>query len=488
MSAPARQRQHMGEGPIDRANAALASLGVEAVFASVDRWRSRGAHWRASCPLHGGQSGGSLSVDAQTLVWSCWSGRCHGKGDGAGPLSFVAMDAGVLPLRAPLPKGPDLRRCLDVADRLLGRPEWAPPPRKGAGQRPTPPPPPPPAQRAPAPSEGHWRGGGPAQRAPRVEAPVAVDADDRTRALAALWQAADASVGTPAHAHLASRALWPPPDWRPTAAWPTPGPLAMPHDVRWAPAAIMPPMLGRGPQGAAGAILFAFREAPGAPIVAIQADALDAHGAHPADRWRRSLGPTAGAAFWAFGRSPEGVLVVVEGPTDALAMAHRPDALAACAVGGTAGMRAARTFARRVDAERVILAPDPDGPGRDAALDAVKALPLRERLAWGRIDGRADPADAHLDAMIALDMGEDGDAWGALYAAPAAAPAAAPPDESDPGVDASTPPLPPPVAPAPPEAAPPAPEAAAEAPLTPDDSDQQETLGFLRRDATPPHP
>jgi CHC2-type zinc finger protein len=65
----------------------LPRLRVEDVYPNV-RFRQRGRHWRAPCPLHDGRDL-NFAVDVETLAWKCHS-QCQAGGDAA---SFVMKTA-----------------------------------------------------------------------------------------------------------------------------------------------------------------------------------------------------------------------------------------------------------------------------------------------------------------------------------------------------------------------------------------------------------
>jgi CHC2-type zinc finger protein len=52
-------------------------LTADLVFAGVEFKSQRGKRWRAACPLHGGDNPQAFSVDAETLLWNCFT-HCGG--------------------------------------------------------------------------------------------------------------------------------------------------------------------------------------------------------------------------------------------------------------------------------------------------------------------------------------------------------------------------------------------------------------------------
>ncbi len=58
----------------------LPRLTVEALYADATFTKKKGRHWRAACPLHGGDNPAAFSVDTETLRWACFS-QCQDGGD-----------------------------------------------------------------------------------------------------------------------------------------------------------------------------------------------------------------------------------------------------------------------------------------------------------------------------------------------------------------------------------------------------------------------
>ena len=225
------------------------------------------------------------------------------------------------------------------------------PPTSGAAapaaRRPAPPPKPP-ATLAPAPK--------PSRTAPVAAAIIAasVPADD-----------------TPARVYLASRWTWPP-----TGIGPN-----LPAAVRWCPARAVPDRAGL-PAEAAGAVVFVLRryDVQEDETPAVSLEALTTGGRPLVPRWRRTFGTRTGRVL-DVPVAAGGAVVLVEGETDALAVALTLRAGAVRSVGGTAGYRPAA--AADDDARPVVLLPDADHAGAAAVTRLLADLPGRVvRLAW----------------------------------------------------------------------------------------------------------
>ena len=186
----------------------------------------------------------------------------------------------------------------------------------------------------------------------------------------------------PGRAYLAGRWVWPGADV--DGAPPLPAAA-----VRWLPrkaaAPIRDPRTGKGlwlPETAAGALLVAFTDAAG-EVVAVQLEALTAAGertpwttpdGQPQQRYRRTRGRATGA-YLRLSRS-EGEarqLVIVEGPTDALAAFWLWMSSTVWGCAGTAGYRHLRPE-DVAGFDPVVLAADGDLAGQEATWPAAKQL------------------------------------------------------------------------------------------------------------------
>ena len=218
-------------------------------------------------------------------------------------------------------------------------------------------------------------------------APVTGHEAARREIAGRLWAAAMPADHTPARVYLAGRWVWPPAGIGPS----------LPASVRW---------LQRGavrrdvstawydvPQHTAGAIVYAFRQPGDATIRAVGLDALDGFGRQPGKRWRRTFGQKKGAAF-VVGAAGGDPLVIVEGEADALASVWlHPGAEVWAAGGGGAPALAPAIIENR---RRVVIEADPDGPGRDAALQLDAALGGRAEISYNR---GGDPADEWTETL-----------------------------------------------------------------------------------------
>ena len=155
--------------------------------------------------------------------------------------------------------------------------------------------------------------------------------------VAQLWTRAVPPDPTPGRLYLALRFAWPPhgigPNLPTTVRW---------LDVQAAPAKVPDARWFGLPDGAAGALVFAWKRSAGADPVAMSLEALDTAGRRIEPRWRRTFGTRAGTVFEA--RAPSSgtdPVHVAEGEVDALALALAPWCRAGgvYAAGGTSGMR-----------------------------------------------------------------------------------------------------------------------------------------------------
>lgn len=197
-----------------------------------------------------------------------------------------------------------------------------------------------------------------------------------------MWKAAAVPPAC-ARAYLASRGVWPPV-------------VPPPWSVRWlSRKAALGFRLRDFPAAAAGAVAFAFVAPADRTIAAVGLEALTPDGALTAPRWRRTYGTQAGSVFVALPseRGPEPFIHVVEGATDALAVAAwRGEP--AWATGGTAGMKnPALATDLAATGRPVVIETDGDGPGWTAAMalqDALMAAGGRPRFVGWR---GCDPAE-----------------------------------------------------------------------------------------------
>ena len=212
--------------------------------------------------------------------------------------------------------------------------------------------------------------------------------------------AAPIAAGNPAWRYLVlNRMVWPPA-------------LALPDNLRWAPASALPrPLLGPLPIGCAGALLFAFRKAgaESPPVQAVQAEALTPDGSLPPERWRRTLGASAGSLFLADGGPG---MAVGEGPLDALAL-RMLTGCAAIASGGSAGMAKlpAAALLRMAGDGDLEIWPDADSAGWRAGRELAGRCKRLGRPATivdcqahhdAAVKGAKDPADL-LRSMVRLE-------------------------------------------------------------------------------------
>ena len=200
-----------------------------------------------------------------------------------------------------------------------------------------------------------------------------------------LWAATAPADPTPSRVCLARRLAWPPRGIGPD----------LPAAVAWLPADAAPPRC-KGwpglPDGAAGAVAFRFGDpvrfneaAPAA--LAVSLEALSVDGNRLAPRWRRTIGPRAGALFDAGGQGP--AIILAEGEVSALACRWLHPGARCFATGGASALAAIR--ASMLPGGPVAIEADGDKPGRDAARAAMRTL-LGAAVTWRR-GGDGDPAD-----------------------------------------------------------------------------------------------
>lgn len=224
-----------------------------------------------------------------------------------------------------------------------------------------------PAPRRPPRPAGGRRGSARADSAP-----------DRARSdlVRAIWSSSVLANDTPAQAYLRSRCVWIPGGygyvrWLPRARAPAPVPRA-----RW-------PGL---PIGAAGLVVYAYVR--GSEVVAVSFEALDARGVRLSERWRRTVGARAGAAFRVRGGGE--VLHVAEGEIDALALA-RCKTGSVYGAGGTSGVASCAALIGHH--REVVIHADGDRGGRRSAargLASVRARGVRARVCFYRDDPAAE--------------------------------------------------------------------------------------------------
>ena len=167
--------------------------------------------------------------------------------------------------------------------------------------------------------------------------PADTGPDPRAALVAQLWARAVPADPTPGRLYLALRFAWPPhgigPDLPATVRW---------LDVQAAPAKVPDARWVGLPDGAAGALAFAWKRSADRAPVAMSLEALDTTGRRIEPRWRRTFGTRAGTVFeaWAPSRGTDPAHVA-EGEVDALALALAPWCRAGgvYAAGGTSGMR-----------------------------------------------------------------------------------------------------------------------------------------------------
>ena len=219
--------------------------------------------------------------------------------------------------------------------------------------------------------------------APSIAAPtVTAPKRSKTAPLAAAILAASVPAdNTPARAYLAHRWTWPPLGIG----------LDLPSSVRWCAVADVPPLCNL-PTDSAGVVVYVFRQPDVADddAPAVSLEAVTSTGRLTLPRWRRTYGSRTGRVF-EVPVAAGGVVVLVEGERDALAVALSLTAGVVRAVGGTAGYRP--TAAADRAARPVVLVPDADHAGTAAVTQLLAGLPGRSvRAPWPRpADG--DPAE-----------------------------------------------------------------------------------------------
>ncbi len=216
-----------------------------------------------------------------------------------------------------------------------------------------------------------------------------------------LWAAGIPADDTPGRVYLARRWVWPGLD--------VDGAPPLPADVvRWlslkAAKATLDPT-GKPlclPKSVAGALMFAFTDAAG-NVVAVQLEALTAEGERTPwtnwegkrqDRYRPIRGRLAGAYMRLSRGGRESILVIVEGPADALAARWLwPDAAAVWSCSGTSGLK-------QVEPEdvagfdTVTLAADGDAAGQAAMWKSAERLfSAGVSVGTWKSGPDADPAD-----------------------------------------------------------------------------------------------
>ena len=189
----------------------------------------------------------------------------------------------------------------------------------------------------------------------------------------ALWACGVHLFGDcPGRRYLESRRVWQPFGYR---------------SVRWlasesAPAPVPQARWWGLPCGASGALLYGYTR--DGEVVAVGLEALRVDGRRLLERWRRTFGSRAGAAFRVC--ESDDILQIAEGEIDALAVAR------ACpgsvyAVGGTSGFAGMSAL---VGAHReLVIHADGDRGGRRAALRAVASVRARgvsARVRWYTTD------------------------------------------------------------------------------------------------------
>lgn len=197
---------------------------------------------------------------------------------------------------------------------------------------------------------GHWFDRAQAALQPPDPAPSTLAAD--------LWAACVAADGTPAHAYLWDRRVWPGPHLD--------GMPALPGTVGWLDAASTVTGWSGLPGGAAGAVAFRY-DTDAALAVAVSLEALTASGNRLHERWRRTFGKRQGGHFVARPLTTDS-LVVCEGEVTALACCWLHPGAGVWALGGTGGLAA-------FDSPKgacVLVEVDGDGAGIKAARDLRK--------------------------------------------------------------------------------------------------------------------
>ena len=224
----------------------------------------------------------------------------------------------------------------------------------------------PPTRRPPAP-------------APSIATPTAPKPSKTAPLAAAILAASVPADNTPARSYLAHRWTWPPLGIGPD----------LPASVRWCSVADVPPRCGL-PTDSAGVVVYVFRRPDDDDAPAVALEAVTSAGRLPSPRWRRTYGSRTGRVF-EVPVAAGGVVVLVEGERDALAVALTLTAGVVRAVGGTAGYRP--TAAADRAARPVVLVPDADHAGTAAVTRLLAGLPGRSvHVPWPRpADG--DPAE-----------------------------------------------------------------------------------------------
>ena len=204
----------------------------------------------------------------------------------------------------------------------------------------------------------------------------------RTGLVRALWDASQPADPTPGRVYLSRRWAWPPQGLGPD----------LPSSVRWLSVKSEPGANGDAgwfglPQGAAGALLFAWRGDPSDAPGAVSLEALNATGTRLSPRWRRTFGSRAGLPFVARDATPGEPVHIAEGEVDALALVLAPwiGPGRVVAAGGTSGIRKAHRFATGP----VTLHADGGRGGRTAALVAsqtIRSAGYAVRIDWHDID------------------------------------------------------------------------------------------------------
>ena len=221
-----------------------------------------------------------------------------------------------------------------------------------------------------------------ARATPRAARPTPSRRNARPVDARALWAARPAAGRTPALRYLEVRGV----DAR--------GGLP----CRWLPRATAAPFLPgwRMPTGAAGLLLWPF-EGPDGEVLAVQLEALTAHGGRTRPRWRRNAGSVRGLWLRA-GEPGGGELAICEGPVDALAVAVAEGG-EAWAGGGVANLGPDRAGELAALGRPLALWPDGDRAGRQWAIRMQDAL-LRAGAACRvryAIEGK-DPASELLES------------------------------------------------------------------------------------------
>ena len=215
---------------------------------------------------------------------------------------------------------------------------------------------------------------------------------DRSRAVAAIWSATAKADQTPARRYLANRFAWPPDGTGPE----------LPEDCRWLAAESAPPDWHGLPKGAAGALVFGYRDRAG-NLTGVMLEALDGTGNRVLvrngrgwRRWRKHIGVTMGASFSAGGSGA--TLVLVEGEVSALACRWLHPDCRVIATGGTSGLRAWRPG----PGERgpFLVTERNDDAGQKAALSLARALQTAGHACTVQQCMVGDPAADLSDALV----------------------------------------------------------------------------------------